>query len=103
MNSEVVAAGRDSAAAAGEDVKGSEAGVYVNGEKVEGRFFDIKGKLCALGLSSDVSSYFCFQFLCYVYLVRMIKEKNAHLFMFSAQRPTGHSAATATILHPDLL
>ena len=57
MNSEVVAAGRDSAAAAGE-VKGSEAGVYVNGEKVEGRFFDIKGKLCALGLS-DVS-YFWF-------------------------------------------
>ena len=25
------------------------------GEKAEGRFFDIKGKLCALGLSSDVS------------------------------------------------
>ena len=72
MNSEVVAAGRDSAAAAGEDVKGSEAGVYVNGEKVEGRFFDIKGKLCALGLSSDVR-YFWFQFLCYVYLVRMNK------------------------------
>ena len=101
MNSEVVVAGRDSAAA-GEDVKGSEAGVYVNGEKVEGRFFDIKGKLCALGLSSDVSYFWNL-----IFVRRSIRqndvEKNAHLFMFSAQRPTGHSAATATIPHPDLL
>ena len=59
VNREVVA-GRDGA---GEDVKGSEAGVYVNGEKVEGRFFDIKGKLCALGLSSDVSYFWFFIFV----------------------------------------
>ena len=31
------------------------AAASAEGEKAEGRFFDIKGKLCALGLSSDVS------------------------------------------------
>ena len=96
LNSEVVAAGRDSAAA-GEDVKGSEAGVYVNGEKVEGRFFDIKGKLCALGLSSDVS---------YFFLCVCLNKQIIHIclyFISSALRPTGHSTATATIPRPDLL